>query len=120
MSQNDSETTVVQTEAEEAEVTTKSVSPLWRFVPVLAFLFLFLAMNASGVSAAGFQEDPGTTVGGFEDLDFTGIMNAFWGSANIVFGMTGLVALIALPYGINFAFQFLTSIFNRFTSAMRF
>jgi hypothetical protein len=94
------------------------VLPLWlRLLPVLAFLFLFVAMNASGAAAAGFQETPGS---GLADLDFAGIMDAFWDSANIVFGMTGLVALIALPYGINFAFQFLTSIFNRFTSAMRF
>jgi ABC-type phosphate transport system permease subunit len=109
--ENKEETTVSEPKA--------TVLPLWlRLLPVLAFLFLFVAMNASGAAAAGFQTDP--PAGGFEDLDFTGIMNAFWGSANIVFGMTGLVALIALPYGINFAFQFLTSIFNRFTSAMRF
>jgi hypothetical protein len=83
--------------------------PMWkRLLPVL-FVFAFLAMSAGTSFASGY------------DLVIPGdeIMDAFWNGADMVFGLTGLITLIALPYGISFAFQFLTSIFSRFTSAIR-
>jgi hypothetical protein len=88
--------------------------PMWkRLLPVL-FVFAFLAMAATPSFAAGFEDE----IPGF-NIPVENIMAAFWNGADMVFGLTGLITLIALPYGISFAFQVLSSIFNRFTSAIR-
>ena len=49
------------------------------------------------------------------NIDPNAITNGFFDGFNLILGLTGLLTLMALPYGIQFAFNFLGGIFGRFS-----
>lgn len=96
-----------QAPAGEQSVTNRLASNLVRahravvFVYVLGLLALATAYPAA---ATNLEIDPDAMTDGF----FQG--------ANIVLAMTGLITLMALPYGIQFGFNFLSGVFSKFSN----
>lgn len=105
---------VMEHEPVEQSDETASRFPTWvKRYYVFLFLALAVAMSTNAtVMYAAVAPGP--------QIPVDTIMAEFWNGANLIFGLTGLITLIALPYGLSFAFQFLTSIFGRFTAAIKF
>lgn len=46
-------------------------------------------------------------------IDSDAIIAGFFQGANIIFGLAGLLALIALPYGLQFALNLVSGLFSK-------
>ena len=69
-----------------------------------------------GVFAFLFINQVGNVSAQIVNLDGEAITEGFFDGFNLILGLTGLMALMALPYGIQFAFNFISSIFSKFSS----
>ena len=97
---------VVESKAEEAPSTQPAVSRLNRLHRFSIVAYVALMSLATATSAFAANE---------LDIDGAAITGAFFDGANMVLGMSGLLAIMALPYGISFALNFVGGILSRFS-----